>query len=197
MNDQETSQILELISAAWPKNPLPAKTAVLYGTMLSDFSFRETYAAVKQMICESKFTPSIAEIRRHVIETRCGLPEPQQAWVLVCMRYGHVRGGGDRNITLAPVVIAALDAAAIDAHRLHTTENRHWLKQAFLDVYTVMREDSLKWENEGSRLLGERGTDDGDARMGLDLGVDAPLPARLPLPTHAGNSGGGDEPARV
>ena len=100
MNDAEAAQILQLISAAWPKQQLPNETRALYGVMLADFSYQETYDAINTLICTAVFVPSIAEIRRIVVETRCNLLEPQRAWMLVCRRYGCARGCGDRQVEL-------------------------------------------------------------------------------------------------
>jgi hypothetical protein len=195
MTGDESAQILELISVAWPKQKLPRDTTSLYGAMIGDFGFQEAYEAIKGLICTSVFPPTIADIRRAVIEKRCDLPEPERAWLLVCLRYGPAQGKGDRSVVLNPVITAALDAAGVDPHRFHTTEHRHWLKQAFLDVYTIMRSDTLKWEDESSRSLGQ--LNGGDAGVGSRLALDAPSPTRLSLSAHAGNGGGGDEPDRI
>ena len=77
------------------------------------------------------------------------------------------------------MIAAALDAAAIDAHRFYTSDNHRWLKQAFIDVYTIMRDDALARE---TRIL----CNNRDAKV--SVGMDALAVQLLSLPTRTGES---------
>lgn len=163
MNRSECDQVVALIQSAWPRQPFSRETSIVYAAMLIDLEHEETLKALQRLMQENTFLPAIAEIRTAVLEKRSQLPDAQGAWMLVCLRFGPSKGRGNTNIELGPLIGTALDIAGVDAYKFHTSETRHWIKQAFVDAYSVLRRDALEVENdprlqepEGQKRLNER-----------------------------------------
>jgi hypothetical protein len=66
----QTRQLLRLLTAAWPREPLSDETAALWSAALAAIDHSDAMGAAGQLIAESKYFPSMAEFREHVTATR-------------------------------------------------------------------------------------------------------------------------------
>lgn len=69
---------LELLAAAWSQ-PLTREATLVYGEFLADIPLDETIAAIRRLITTSEWRPSVAEIRRTVVEGRDPIPTAAEA----------------------------------------------------------------------------------------------------------------------
>ena len=95
MTKAEIVKLLAVISAAYPNMQITEATVNLWHELLNDVSLSLALAAAKKLILESPYPPTIADIRKRVVE----VAHPQQlnaaeAWgeVTKAMRfYGYYR----------------------------------------------------------------------------------------------------------
>lgn len=72
------SNPLVLLATAWSQ-PFEREHVLLYGEFLADIPLDELEAAVRALITTSTWRPSIAEIRRAVLDRRQVVPTPELA----------------------------------------------------------------------------------------------------------------------
>lgn len=80
MTDAETAALVAMLIAAYPAPPWPGSTQAVYRASLSDFTYADGRRAVERLVASAKFRPSIAEVRREIIEDTLGLPSEIEAW---------------------------------------------------------------------------------------------------------------------
>lgn len=68
MKKTEVVQLLAVINAAFPNMQITETTVELWHELLGDLDFELAKAAVKKLILESPYPPTIADIRKHVME---------------------------------------------------------------------------------------------------------------------------------
>lgn len=68
---------------AYPRQDFPNDSVAMYARMLGDFDSTEVGEAIKRIVRRSEWLPSIAEIRREVVEARLQLPSAAEAWSMV------------------------------------------------------------------------------------------------------------------
>ncbi|NLL20004.1 MAG: hypothetical protein GX262_13470 [Clostridia bacterium] len=118
-------KILSVLSAAYPNFQLTEETGELYVRLLSDLPYNKLQAAALSHISQSKFFPTIAELRSMANEIMPGerIPSPMEAWGEVIeqiRKVGHygrpswshpviektVRAFGWRDLCLSENVVA-------------------------------------------------------------------------------------------
>ena len=77
------SESLTVLRAAYPRASFPPETVTLYAELLSDLPEQEVAEACRRIIRRSMYLPSVAEIRREVMEARHDWPSPGEAWEIV------------------------------------------------------------------------------------------------------------------
>jgi len=82
----ELAQIIGRLRAAYCDPPMSEDTAVLYTDMLRDLEYESTDAAVDDLIATMSKLPTVARIRRTVIEPTLDLPSAEEAWIAVQSR---------------------------------------------------------------------------------------------------------------
>jgi hypothetical protein len=82
----QVSQIVARLQAAYPEVSMCVQTTKLYERLLVDLEFAETDVAVDELIMTSGRLPTIARVRRAVIEPLLDLPTAEEAWVAIQSR---------------------------------------------------------------------------------------------------------------
>lgn len=82
MTREEALKILSVLSAAYPNFQLTEETGELYIRLLSDLPYEKLQAAVLAHIAQSKYFPTIAELRKIATELIPDerIPSPMEAW---------------------------------------------------------------------------------------------------------------------
>ncbi len=95
MTKSEVAKLLAVIAAAYPKFEVDDIKVQVWHEMLGDLEYKIASMAIKRLILESTFPPSIAEVRKAAVEIQT--PEQTngtQAWgeVIKAIRnFGHYR----------------------------------------------------------------------------------------------------------
>jgi len=74
------SETLTYLRAAYPRAAFPPETVSVYVEELSDLDDAELVAACRRLGRRSIYLPTIAEIRREIVEERLSLPSAGEAW---------------------------------------------------------------------------------------------------------------------
>lgn len=95
MNEYEVSKLLAVLAAAFPRFEVDDMKVNVWHEMLGDIPYDVAQVAVKKLILENTFPPSIAEVRKAVTEiTNSRLKTAAEAWgevVQAVHRYGYYR----------------------------------------------------------------------------------------------------------
>jgi hypothetical protein len=128
------SQAVAILRDAYPRQDFPDRSARLYGTMLADMDDTLVVAAVQRLIRRSTFLPSIAEIRREVMEYVLCLPTPQEAWAMVTRP--------ETEGQLPTVVLASLQALG-GRWAIRVSDAPSVMRSQFLRDYEARREAAM------------------------------------------------------
>jgi hypothetical protein len=79
MNKVETSKLLAVIAAAWPRFEVTEATVTVWHQHLADIAYPAANAAVSAQITTSTFAPAIADIRRYA-QYSLANPDEGEAW---------------------------------------------------------------------------------------------------------------------
>lgn len=96
MKKYETQELLAILSIAYPSFDAtdPKKTEVWH-SIIGDLDFNLAQIAIKKLIIDSPYPPTIHDIRKKVLEVQYpDLPTPAEAWGILCkniQRYGSYR----------------------------------------------------------------------------------------------------------
>jgi Loader and inhibitor of phage G40P len=83
MTRGEAMQLVAILKAAFPRQPIEPETVKTYAAFLADLEVETATEAMKRLVASSRFFPTIAEIREEIAEQACGLPSELEAWELV------------------------------------------------------------------------------------------------------------------
>lgn len=108
---QTTVEILAVLAAAYPRFELPIATIEVYEQSLADIPVDALHAATLDMVAESKFYPTVAEIRKSAFALMAeqeGTPGAYEAWELT-LRYvrqgrGHPIVAQSRDWDIPPLI---------------------------------------------------------------------------------------------
>lgn len=138
MKKAQALSCIAILAASYPRQELNPDTLNAYATMLQDLEFEAVDAAVKRIICSSKWFPTIAEIRAEVAEGECGdLAPAELAWGEVQRAIGRW-GMYNTPQWSTPELAAAVDA--IGWRTICTDTNVVSTRARFIDAYRVTRE---------------------------------------------------------
>lgn len=122
--------------AAYPNSQVADATIKVYLAMLREIDIQVLTAAIQQCMAESKFLPSVAEIRDKAIALITPIaPEPLEAWGIVVReikRTGFYAKPQFEN----PIIAAAVEA--LDWQALCTSENQIADRAHFSKVYEAL-----------------------------------------------------------
>lgn len=86
MNKIESAKLVGIIASAYPSWNPTKETIEVYATLLEDLYQTDAQEAVKRLVMASQYPPSVAAIRRKVLELHDGLPlTKSEAWELVML----------------------------------------------------------------------------------------------------------------
>jgi hypothetical protein len=110
MEKQECAVLVGMIASAYPSWKPTQETVAVYVELLVDLEVKEAQNALRSLLMASEFPPSVAAIRKKVLEGRDGLPlTKSDAWELVMSkvrRYGIYERPNFEDETVSQVVHA-------------------------------------------------------------------------------------------
>jgi len=81
LTPDEALKVLSVLTAAYPNVNIPEETAQIYVKFLLDLPYEAGKAAALSLIAESKYFPTIAELRQAALAVSGNdLPSPGEAW---------------------------------------------------------------------------------------------------------------------
>lgn len=86
MTQDEARIIIGALKGAYVRETFTRERRTMLWRFLRDLPFPETLAVIEDQIATSKWCPTIAEIRRAVMEQRLSLPDAERAWDEVSRR---------------------------------------------------------------------------------------------------------------
>lgn len=96
MRESEATGIVALLMASYPRGDWPASTQNVYRAAVEPFTFGEARQAVERIVASRDFPPSIAEVRREIVESRLDLPSDVEAWELATRHAAARRPGAPK-----------------------------------------------------------------------------------------------------
>jgi hypothetical protein len=88
VNRYEAERLARLLLDAYPQVPLRERTVEIYTDWLLDFDPLPVEEAIGELIADSQQLPTVAEIRRMLVERDEELPTAAEAWISISER-GH------------------------------------------------------------------------------------------------------------
>lgn len=138
MNKQEGAMLVGMIASAYPNWNPTKETVALYVSLLEDLEFEESKEAVKRLLMGSQFAPSVAAIRKKVLELHYGAPlSKSEAWELVNL-FVKRNGTYNRPKFEDPVIQQVVDS--LGWYEICTTTNLDTMRAHFLRLYEEMSE---------------------------------------------------------
>lgn len=80
MTPDESGNIIHMLKATWARKPMSDDTAEIYIMCLRDLNYEDAKAAVLDLISDSTWMPSIAEIRKAALALTDDTPTAAEAW---------------------------------------------------------------------------------------------------------------------
>lgn len=137
MNKQEGAMLVGMIASAYPNWNPTKETVALYVSLLEDLEFEESKEAVKRLLMGSQFAPSIAAIRKKVLELDGAALTKSEAWELVNL-FVKRNGTYNRPKFDDPVIQQVVDS--LGWYEICTTTNLDTMRAHFLRLYEEMSE---------------------------------------------------------
>ena len=139
--DQAQRIVIELF-AAYPEVKTREETFPIYVRYLVDLEKAAVEEALEELIATSTTLPTIAAIRRHVIEEELELPTAAEAWVAINDR--------ERNDELHELAKAARELLG-GSWAIRTSDAPNATRAQFLKIYDDLRERALSDANRRRR----------------------------------------------
>jgi hypothetical protein len=130
MTPSGTALAIGILRDAYPRAEFPDRTVAVYTEALADLDDRAVVEAVRGLLAESKYLPSIAEIREEVAEAILDLPSPEQAWSMVS-------DPGTKG-KLPTLVLSALQEIG-GRHTVRASEQPYLTRKQFMEIYGSRR----------------------------------------------------------
>ncbi|KRQ87304.1 Loader and inhibitor of phage G40P [Caloramator mitchellensis] len=173
MTKLEVGKIFAVLSAAYDKFEVNEFKQQLWFEMLQDIPYQIVQIAIKKIILESPFPPTISDIRRQcadVTQKKCEQIDAGQAWgeITKAIRlYGYCRPEEALN-SLSPLTRQVAERLSWREICLCEEQNIGVLRGQFIKIYNSLQErerksrllpDSIKneikmLENESAKLIG-------------------------------------------
>lgn len=160
MIDADAIELVEMLAAAFPKQPLPPQTIAVYARMLRDLDRVAVESAIIGLMATATFFPAIAEIRKAVAEAANDIPDWEVAWDEVTAarrQYGSYIGprwGNDGGFWSSPLVESALrHVGGYPALCAVTYDDEPTLRAQFRDIYRRSRDAAIKRIQVGAAAL--------------------------------------------
>lgn len=142
MTKQECAILVGMIASAYPSWKPTTETVSVYVELLSDLDKNEAQNALRSLLMASEFPPSVATIRKKVLESRDGAPLLKaEAWHLVMMminRYGTYERPEIEDYVTRQVV------ESIGWRQLCTSTNTDTIRAQFFRLYDEVAQKHLE-----------------------------------------------------
>lgn len=150
-NEREVFQVLTVMAAAYPGFQLQDKTVEVYAEMLADLPGDLLKIAAQQALAESRFFPTIAELRAvatRLTATADGRPTAHEAWGEVKRAISR-HGAWGRPEWSHPLVGRAVECLDWQSLCYSQTDDEPSWRAQFIQAYNVLEGR----EQESARLL--------------------------------------------
>ena len=137
---------LALLRGAYPAATITAETVGVYESALADLDPQDVFDAVTALVKESRFLPTIAEIREVVAEHKLALPSATEAW-----EEARARSFGTWDDPRNAIVSRAMQLMG-GTYAIKTSENPSITQAQFLKHYSAMRADVIQGFVRSGRL---------------------------------------------
>jgi hypothetical protein len=144
MTQKEMTLVLKMISEAYQNFELSEAKFEVWYELLGDLNFEVVKVAVEALIAQSSFVPTIADIRKKVLEIVNPLPDASEAYLEVreaIKRYGY-DGGSVALKHLSP--LAAEVCKRLGWRNMCLSENPEAVREQFFTLYSELREKAQK-----------------------------------------------------
>ncbi|MCK8817172.1 replicative helicase loader/inhibitor [Natroniella sulfidigena] len=158
MTKTETAKILSILSLAYQKFEVDRKGVKLnfWYQMLKDFDYQEVQVAVQKLVAEQPFIPTIADIRKAVLEvTTEDRLTPAGAWGEVIKAIEHYGYWNKKEAlkSLDPLVAKTVDY--MGWREICTETNTGVIRGQFIKMYKQLKKREKKDNIIPDRLQGE------------------------------------------
>lgn len=139
MNKHETAGMLAYLSAAYPRVAITKETARVFHEVLNHLEHEKVMEACREIVRESEFFPSAAEVLRSVARAQGVLSPPATAaWTDVLKQVN--RHGMQGTPEFAHATIAAV-VQSLGWRNICMSENQEVLRSNFLRMYDEVARD--------------------------------------------------------
>jgi hypothetical protein len=139
----EAHRLVERLSFAYPQNRISDETSSFYARYLVDLEAAAGSEAVDDLILDSRELPTIAEIRRRVIEKDVKLPTALEAWASIV---GQKPSG--EAVESSPLVREVCNLFG-GSYTIRNSESPTIMRAQFLKAYGERRDEELRRQNIG------------------------------------------------
>ena len=138
MTPEESGDIIHMLKATWTRKAMRDDTAEIYVMCLRDLDYQDAKAAVLDLIANSKWMPSIAEIRQATLALTDDMPSAADAWgeVNEAFHYPGVWGDPQWSDPIVGKVVAGMGGWKV----LCVSENGMADRAHFLKAYRIEAE---------------------------------------------------------
>ncbi len=136
MNKHQTSRLLAIIAAAYPRFEVDDTTLNVWSTMLSDIGYSVCEKAAAKYIMTQTWPPSIAEIRKECVKLLYpALQTTGEAWASIeaAIREHGLYGEKEAKKNMAPEVQRAVEAIGWDT--ICRSENISVVRGQYIKIY--------------------------------------------------------------
>ena len=141
MDLSEANRLVERLLVAYPQARVSDETRSFYARYLGDLDARAASEAADELILDSAAFPTIAEIRRRVIEQDVGLPTALEAWASIVATQGSGESGA-----VAPLVREVCNLFG-GSYTIRNSDQPTIMRAQFLKAYAERRDEELRRHN--------------------------------------------------
>ncbi|MGC9100875.1 MAG: replicative helicase loader/inhibitor [Caldisericum sp.] len=144
MTQKEMTLILKMLSEAYQNFELSEAKFQVWYELLGDLDFEVVKIAVETLVLQSSFVPTIADIRKKVLEITNPIPDASEAFLEVreaIKKYGH-EGGSLALKHMSP--LTAEVCKRIGWRNICLSENPEAIREQFFSLYSELRDKAEK-----------------------------------------------------
>ena len=142
MTVDQAHKLVSLILAAYPEVQPREETLATYVRFLVDLDKGAAEEAIEELVSVSTQMPTIAAIRRRVIEEQLGLPTGAEAWIAI--------SDTTRKEQLPELAREARELLG-GSWAIRTSDNPTITRAQYLKVFEELRDKAFREENRRSR----------------------------------------------
>jgi hypothetical protein len=144
MTQKEMTVVLKMLSEAYQNFELSEAKFQVWYELLGDLDFEVVKVAVETLVLQSSFVPTIADIRKKVLEIVNPLPDASEAYLEVreaIKKYGY-DGGSTALKHLSP--LTAEVCKRLGWRNICLSENPEAIREQFFTLYSELRDKAEK-----------------------------------------------------